>query len=79
MALELVKRVVKPALKSLLYPLYERRLYSQLDFDQTPHHIGVILDGNRRWAKANPSHDGDISSARGHKIGASKIIDLQSF
>ncbi len=76
MALELVKRVVKPALKSLLYPLYERRLYSQLDFDQTPHHIGVILDGNRRWAKANPSHDGDISSARGHKIGASKIIDL---
>lgn len=76
MALDLMKRVVKPTLKSLLYPLYERRLYSHLDFAETPHHIGVILDGNRRWAKANPSHDGDISSARGHKIGASKIIDL---
>lgn len=67
---------LKLALKSLLYPLYERRLFEQLDFSQTPHHIGVILDGNRRWSKANPSLDGDTSSTRGHKIGASKIVNL---
>lgn len=67
---------LKLALKSLLYPLYERRLFEQLDFAETPHHIGVILDGNRRWSKANPSLDGDTSSARGHKIGASKIVSL---
>jgi short-chain Z-isoprenyl diphosphate synthase len=67
---------LKLALKSLLYPLYERRLFEGLDFEQTPHHIGVILDGNRRWSKANPSVDGDTSSARGHKVGASKIVNL---
>jgi len=67
---------LKLALKSVLYPLYERRIFRSLDFAQTPHHIGVILDGNRRWSKANPSIDGDTSSARGHKVGASKIVDL---
>ena len=67
---------VKPVIKSLLYPLYERRLISQLDFSQTPHHVGVILDGNRRWAKANPDEVGDTSTKRGHQAGAKKIVDL---
>ena len=67
-----LKRVVK----SVVYPLYEKRIYRHLDFSQTPHHIGVILDGNRRWSKANPSDVGDASTARGHKAGAEKIIDL---
>ena len=67
---------LKLALKSLLYPLYEQRVFRQLDFNQTPLHIGVILDGNRRWSKANPSIDGDTSSARGPKVGASKIVNL---
>lgn len=72
----LVKGFLKPTIKSVLYPLYERRLFAKLDFTQTPRHVGVILDGNRRWSKANPSVDGDISSSRGHKAGAEKIIDL---
>ena len=67
---------LKPLVKSLIYPLYEKRLYRALDFSQTPHHIGVILDGNRRWDKANPSSEGDGSTSRGHKAGAEKIIDL---
>lgn len=49
---------------------------AKLDLTRTPHHIGVILDGNRRWAKENPSPTGDISSSRGHKAGADKIIEL---
>jgi short-chain Z-isoprenyl diphosphate synthase len=69
-------RYFKRVIKSLIYPLYERRLFKRLDFAQTPHHIGVILDGNRRWSKENPSELGDTSSARGHKVGASKIIHL---
>ena len=72
----LVKDLIKPAIKSILYPLYERRLFANLDFTQTPHHVGVILDGNRRWSKANPAADGDTSTSRGHKAGAEKIIDL---
>ena len=38
----------------------------------TPHHVGVILDGNRRWAKANPNQ----ADPNGHKAGASKIIEF---
>ncbi|MCX6450802.1 MAG: isoprenyl transferase [Actinobacteria bacterium] len=67
---------LKSAIKSVIYPLYERRLFSRLDFTQTPHHVGVILDGNRRWAKANPTQFGDTSTAHGHKAGAHKIVDL---
>lgn len=60
----------------MVYPIYEKRLLSQIDFSQTPHHVGVILDGNRRWAKANPDEAGDTSTNRGHKAGADKIVDL---
>lgn len=67
---------LKQVAKSVIYPLYERRVYNQLDFSQTPHHIGVILDGNRRWSRENPSEGGDGSTARGHKAGANKIVDL---
>lgn len=67
---------IRSAVKSVLYPIYERRLVNKLDLTRTPHHIGVILDGNRRWAKENPSPTGDTSSSRGHKAGAEKIIEL---
>ena len=64
--------VIRKLIKSALYPLYERRLVRALDFSKTPHHVGVILDGNRRWAKANPSH----ADPNGHKAGANKIIEF---
>jgi len=38
--------------KSFVYDLYERRLLRRLSPDQIPGHIGVMCDGNRRWAKA---------------------------
>ncbi|MEY3382753.1 MAG: hypothetical protein RLZZ17_491 [Actinomycetota bacterium] len=67
---------LRSLIKSALYPIYERRLMAQLDLSRTPHHIGVILDGNRRWAKENPSKSGDTSSSHGHRAGAEKIIEL---
>ena len=71
-----MKAYIKPAIRAILYPLYEHRIFANLDFTQTPHHVGVILDGNRRWSKANPAADGDTSTSRGHKAGATKIIEL---
>lgn len=65
-------KAIRKFIKSLLYPLYEWRLVRALDFSKTPHHVGVILDGNRRWAKANPSN----SDPNGHKAGANKIIEF---
>lgn len=58
-------------LKSILYPLYERRLFNKLNLAESPKHVGVILDGNRRWAKNNLA-----SSKSGHQAGARKIVEL---
>jgi short-chain Z-isoprenyl diphosphate synthase len=57
--------------RELVYGVYERRLEATLDTDRTPKHIGVILDGNRRWAKAYGE-----TVATGHQRGADKIHDL---
>jgi short-chain Z-isoprenyl diphosphate synthase len=68
--------LLRRSVKSVLYPLYERRLVRSLDFTQTPQHVGVIIDGNRRWAKENPDVLGGTSAARGHRAGAQKIIEF---
>ncbi|GEL45772.1 isoprenyl transferase [Cellulomonas hominis] len=54
-----------------LYGLYERRLASSLPRDRVPRHVGVILDGNRRWARQLGE-----STATGHRRGADRISDL---
>lgn len=54
-----------------LYGLYERRLACALPRDSMPRHIGVILDGNRRWAKSFGE-----PAAAGHRRGAGKITEL---
>ena len=54
-----------------LYGLYERRLAAGLPRDRVPRHVGVILDGNRRWARSI-----GLSSATGHRAGADKIAEL---
>ncbi|AWI30727.1 isoprenyl transferase [Streptomyces tirandamycinicus] len=58
-------------LRDLVYGLYARRVEGRLDHAQVPKHIGVILDGNRRWAKASGG-----TAAEGHRAGAEKISEL---
>jgi len=58
-------------LKDLVYGASERRLATQIPLDRIPRHVGVILDGNRRWASAQGS-----TSTQGHEAGAAKIIDF---
>lgn len=55
----------------LLYDIYERRLGAQIDRQRLPHHVAIILDGNRRWAKAE-----DSPAAAGHQKGADKIFEV---
>lgn len=52
----------------ILYRLYAKRLEHQLKHAALPQHVGVILDGNRRWAKQM----GTVSS-QGHQAGANRI------
>ncbi|MDP8969396.1 MAG: polyprenyl diphosphate synthase, partial [Actinomycetota bacterium] len=56
----------------VLYRLYERRLAAELRKGLLPRHIGVVLDGNRRFARAK----GLDSVAEGHRLGADKIHQL---
>ncbi|MDO5746403.1 MAG: isoprenyl transferase [Actinomycetaceae bacterium] len=56
---------------TLLYRLYERRLMNQLKKQVVPKHIGVILDGNRRWAKAVGAE-----ASQGHREGADKVHEF---
>src|SRR4051794_24387628 len=59
-------------LRDLIYKLYERRLEARLCTDAIPRHIGVILDGNRRWARSMGISD----ISHGHQRGADKISEL---
>ncbi len=58
-------------LDDVVYGLYERRLAHDLAEEHMPRHVGVILDGNRRWATEQGS-----SSAAGHRAGAAKISEF---
>jgi short-chain Z-isoprenyl diphosphate synthase len=58
-------------LRDLVYGLYSRRVERRIDVSQAPKHIGVILDGNRRWAKASGG-----SPEQGHRAGADKIAEM---
>jgi short-chain Z-isoprenyl diphosphate synthase len=50
---------------------YARRVERRLDLSQGPKHVGVILDGNRRWAKAAGN-----TTEQGHRAGADKISEM---
>lgn len=58
-------------IRDLVYEAYARRLTAHLDHDRIPRHVGVVLDGNRRWASEQGS-----SSSHGHKAGAAKIEEF---
>src|ERR1700730_13813357 len=58
--------------RDLVYRLYERRLAASLSPDAIPRHVGVMCDGNRRWARSAGFRD----VSKGHRKGADKIFEL---
>src|SRR5207248_2787923 len=59
-------------MRDLVYRIYEHRLAASLTETHKPRHVGVILDGNRRWARAA----GEPDIATGHRRGADKIDEF---
>ena len=55
-----------------VYRLYEWFLHSQLDPSNNPRHIGLILDGNRRYARQH----GAEMPWYGHHAGAHKVMQV---
>ncbi len=58
--------------RDLAYRLYEHRLEASLSPQAIPRHVGVMCDGNRRWARS--AGLADVSS--GHQAGADKIFEV---
>jgi len=61
--------------RGLLYGLYQKRLRRDLaaaGADALPHHVAMIIDGNRRWAR----QVGYTTVEHGHRAGAAKMIEF---
>jgi short-chain Z-isoprenyl diphosphate synthase len=60
------------SLRDAVYAVYERRLRGGLEGLPVPKHVAVMLDGNRRWARAAGFED----VSEGHLAGARHIANL---
>ncbi|HET7385475.1 MAG TPA: isoprenyl transferase [Nocardioidaceae bacterium] len=61
----------KRGVRRVLYPAYEARLMRRLPTEGLPKHVGVMLDGNRRWAKGVGT-----DTTHGYRAGAANIEPL---
>ena len=63
---------IKSIIKKPLYRIYESRILRFLDRERLPGHIGVILDGHRRYAKAERLAE----FRHGYEMGAAKFFEF---
>src|SRR5262249_21662924 len=69
-----VRQLARPSCSGMLAPIYrvyEHRLVRQVQAFPVPRHIGLILDGNRRFGRVNGLHPDDAYMA-----GANKLDEL---
>ncbi|HEY6798147.1 MAG TPA: isoprenyl transferase [Kineosporiaceae bacterium] len=58
-------------LRDVIYAAYERRLARSLRPKSIPEHIGILVDGNRRWARAYGT-----DTSEGHRAGAANVLEF---
>jgi short-chain Z-isoprenyl diphosphate synthase len=69
------RQATDAGLRSLLgpvYALYERRLFAQVSQRPSPRHVGIILDGNRRYGQLS----GLLDPLQVYGRGAQKLDDV---
>lgn len=64
-------QIIPPVLLGPVYRIYEARLRAKLDSQRLPRHVGVILDGHRRYARAEGS---DYASS--YRAGMAKFLSF---
>jgi short-chain Z-isoprenyl diphosphate synthase len=70
--LVLMFRTAAGAISTPFYRMYERWLNAQSTDWRMPKHIGIIMDGNRRFARMLGASDMSF----GHKLGADKLREM---
>ncbi len=64
--------MLESALRLLgIYKVYQERLKGEVKSGDVPGHIGIILDGNRRWAISQ-----GLALGQGHAVGANVAEEL---
>ena len=58
-------------ISSVLYKVYEKSLWRQIKSGSRPHHIGLIVDGNRRFARGK-----GLAPNQGHSIGSDRLEEF---
>ena len=56
----------------MVYQIYQRNLLAEIRRGKLPQHVGLILDGNRRYARAIGLPD----ILEGHRLGANKLEEV---
>jgi tritrans,polycis-undecaprenyl-diphosphate synthase [geranylgeranyl-diphosphate specific] len=62
---------ISRAISSAAYQTYEKRLLKEVKTADVPHHVAVIMDGNRRFAQSM-----GMVVAEGHEKGREKLEEL---
>lgn len=66
-----LRRAARAAARATLERVYESYLEGKLRSLPRPRHIGIVLDGNRRWAAER-----GMSASRGHRTGGERISEV---
>lgn len=64
--------ILKEQLKRPFYALYRHRLTAKAHSWTLPRHVGIIMDGNRRYARQS----GLLNVNEGHSLGADKLLEV---
>ncbi len=62
---------ISRAFSTTAYQTYEKRLFKEVLSREVPHHIAIIMDGNRRYAK-----EYGVMVAEGHAMGKDKLEEV---
>ncbi|MGW6460557.1 isoprenyl transferase [Streptomyces sp. NPDC055078] len=65
-------RLLPKVVRRPLEAVYERRLASTLEGLPRPEHVGIMLDGNRRWAR----EAGHANVQEGYRRGGAKVAEF---
>ncbi len=66
-----VNGLIKGKALEWIYHYYEKRLLAEVKNGEMPRHVGMILDGNRRWARGV-----GLQEFLGHEYGFAKLKEV---
>jgi len=70
----MVKNEISRVIANTAYQTYEKRLLKEVHENEIPHHIAIIMDGNRRFAR-----EFGLSPIEGHVRGKDKLEEVMEW